>query len=186
MPQQRVSLASTLASTRDPRATEIEEFLTTNAQRLLGALTLITGDRASAEDALQDALAKAWNRREQPIESLAAWLTVVATNHARTVRRRAAAEGRAVDRVARRTVLQSAAPQPVDDQLVEALRALPTRERQVAVLHYVLDQSVAQAAQALGVSHGTVKTLLSRARTHLAASMEAAAMEATPREGGER
>lgn len=172
MRQHRVSPAATLAATRDPRAAEIEQFLADHAQRLLGALTLITGSRAAAEDALQDALAKAWNRRDQPIDTLAAWLTVVATNHARTARRRSAAEDRALDRLGRRAALQSSDPQPLDDALVAALRTLPLRQRQVAVLHYVLDQSVADAAAALGVGEGTVKTLLSRARERLAATLE--------------
>lgn len=157
------------AATR--RAAEIEQFLAQHAQRLVGALTLITGDRAAAEDVLQDALVKAWHRKDQPIEQLAAWLTVVATNQARSGRRRRAAEGRALTKVGGRAATDARTEVDLDDDLHRALRGLPLRERQVAVLHYVLDQSVAQVATALGVAEGTVKTLLSRARQHLAAQL---------------
>ena len=152
------------------RTDELRLFLDHHAVRLVGALTLITGSRAAAEDAVQDALVKAWHRRDTPIESLAAWVTVVATNHARSGYRRRQAEQRALDRAGARADMNSMATdgEPFDRALHDALRTLPDREREVVVLHYVLDQSVAQAAAAMGVTEGTVKTLLSRSRQHLA------------------
>ena len=176
------TLAEPDAATR--RSEELEVFVQQHATRLVGALTLITGSRAAAEDALQDALVKAWHRRDQEFESLTAWITVVATNQARSGWRRRQAEQRALDKVGGRAATTSvdAAPEP-DDALQAALRALPERERQVAVLHYVLDQSVAQVAAALGVADGTVKTLLSRARGHLAATLGSSS---TGQEGGGR
>jgi len=153
------------------RAAELEVFVQQHSQRLLGALTLITGNRATAEDAMQEALLKAWHRRGQPIDQLIAWITVVATNQARSGWRRKQAEQRALDKVGGRATHNTAAASEPDDALLEALRALPERERQVAVMHYVLDQSVAQVAAALGVAEGTVKTQLFRARGHLAARL---------------
>jgi len=162
------TLAEPDAATR--RTAELEVFVQHHSTRLVGALTLITGSRAAAEDALQDALVKAWHRRDQEFESLTAWITVVATNNARSGWVDAAAEP--------------------DEALHAALRALPERERQVAVLHYVLDQSVAQVAEALGVAEGTVKTLLSRARGHLAERLRLADDQgnggSTEQEGGVR
>ena len=164
MRQHRVqALATRPDSAAERRTAEIEAFVQQHSQRLVGALTLITGNRAAAEDALQDALVKAWHRRDEPIEQLAAWITVVATNQARSGWRRSQAEQRALTKVGGRATR--------DQALHDALRALPERERQVAVMHYVLDQSVAQVAAALGVTDGTVKTLLSRARAHLAARL---------------
>lgn len=55
--------------------------------------------------------------------------------------------------------------------LLAGLRALPDRERQVAVMHYVLDESVARIAAALEIAYGTVKSLLFRARQHLASEL---------------
>ncbi len=51
--------------------------------------------------------------------------------------------------------------------LVAALRRLPRRQREVAVLLYVADLSVASVAATLGCSDGTVKQHASRARTAL-------------------
>lgn len=160
-----------------PRAQELQRFVEQDYRQVIGSVTLITGDRASAEDAVQDALVKAWRRRDQPIERLAAWITVVASNEARGRRRRSGSERRAVERFAR-----TSAPPPTDGipelpdpELQAALAALPLRERQAAVLFYVSDLSVVDVAAALGVTDGTVKTMLSRARAHLAASLETGA-----------
>lgn len=165
------AVATATRDTADSRAVEIEHFMQTRSTRLVGALTLITGSRAAAEDALQDALAKAWDRRDQPIDQLVAWITVVATNQARSGYRRRMAEERALTRVGSRADSGPAAPREHDEALQQALRSLPERERQVTVMHYVLDQSVAQVAAAMGVAVGTVKTQLFRARQHLAAEL---------------
>ncbi|MEQ1873529.1 MAG: sigma-70 family RNA polymerase sigma factor [Ilumatobacteraceae bacterium] len=163
---QAVSAAT--RDTADGRAAEIEHFMQTHSTRLVGALTLITGSRGAAEDALQDALAKAWIRRDEPIEQLVAWITVVATNQARSGYRRRMAEERALTKIGSRAQSDEPSPREHDDTLHRALRLLPEREREVTVMHYVLDQSVAQVAAAMGVAVGTVKTLLFRARQHLA------------------
>jgi RNA polymerase sigma-70 factor (ECF subfamily) len=173
-------------ATRDAaenRAAEIERFMQEYATRLVGALTLLTGSRAAAEDALQDALAKAWDRREQPIDHLVAWMTVVATNQARSGHRRRMAEERALTKVGSRAESEQPSPREHDEAVNRALRSLPEGERQVAVMHYVLDQSVAEVAAAMGVSTGTVKTQLYRARAHLA---EQLGLEDDTEQGGWR
>jgi RNA polymerase sigma factor (sigma-70 family) len=55
--------------------------------------------------------------------------------------------------------------------LVEALRTLPVRQRQVIVLHYLVDLPVQEIAQTLAVPSGTVKSLLARGRQALAARL---------------
>jgi RNA polymerase sigma-70 factor, ECF subfamily len=154
-----------------PRAEELQQFLDEHYQRVVGSVSMITGDRANAEDAVQDAIVKAWRRRDEPIDRLVAWITVVASNHARTGRRREAAKQRATERLAGQI---STADQPsvFDEELSAALRGLPVRERQAAVLFYVFDLSVTDVAAAMSVSDGTVKTLLSRARGHLAGALD--------------
>ena len=155
-----------------PRAVELSAFLDDEYRRVVGSVALITGDRASAEDAVNDAVVTAWSRREQSIERLAAWITVVASNNARSVQRRRGAEQRAIDRAEREAVPSADEPDIGDDALKQALAALPRREREVAVLHYVLDQSVNDTAADLEIAPGTVKTLLSRARAHLAEALD--------------
>ena len=51
--------------------------------------------------------------------------------------------------------------------MVQAVRRLPRRPREVGVLRFFLDLSVAQAAAALGASEGTVKSYTARAITQL-------------------
>lgn len=58
--------------------------------------------------------------------------------------------------------------------LVAALRELPDRQRRVAVLPYVCDLTVEQVAAETGISAGTVKTHLSRARAALRPHLEEA------------
>ncbi|GAA3105150.1 hypothetical protein GCM10010449_30230 [Streptomyces rectiviolaceus] len=51
--------------------------------------------------------------------------------------------------------------------LVEALRELPPQQRQVVVLHHLLDLPLEQVALETGASNGAVRTRLSRARKAL-------------------
>jgi RNA polymerase sigma-70 factor, ECF subfamily len=129
---------------------------------------LVSGSRAAAEDAVQEALARAWERDERGhrIESLEAWVTRVATNLARSRWRRL--------RVERRHASERTSPAEPSGELVDlrrALDALPRRQREVTVLRYYLDLDVREIADALRVSEGTVKTSLHRARSTLAAAL---------------
>jgi RNA polymerase sigma-70 factor, ECF subfamily len=114
-----------------------------------------------------EALARAWERSErgERIDSLGAWVTTVAMNLARSRWRRILAERRAR---ARMTPLHADA---VDvDTAIDLRRAmdrLPSRQRQVVVLRYYLGHDVAAVAGILGVTEGTVKTTLHRARAAL-------------------
>ena len=47
--------------------------------------------------------------------------------------------------------------------VLAAVRRLPARQREVVVLRYYLDMTEEQAARAMGVSRGTVKSATSRA-----------------------
>jgi RNA polymerase sigma factor (sigma-70 family) len=98
-------------------------------------------------------------------------VTAVALNHARSHLRRVRAERRARDRL---TPLGSADEAKRSESLIDlrrALAALPRRQREVTVLRYYLDLDVADVATALGVSEGTAKTQLHRARRSLAAAL---------------
>lgn len=154
-----------------PRALALRQFVDRDYRSVVGSVTLITGDPAAAEDAVQDALVTAWQRRDQPIDRLAAWVTVAASNRARSGHRRRGAERRALERTTPPTGNDEVSD-PFDPDLLEALAGLPLRERQAAVLFYVHDLAVAEVAAELGVADGTVKTQLSRARHHLAARLD--------------
>jgi len=146
----------------------LHEFARSTYPRLVAAVALITGSRASAEDAVQEALARAWERsaRGETIESLPAWTTTVSVNLARSSLRRVLAERRAGTR------LPDTAPARADDEelvdLRRALAGLPRRQREAIVLRYYLDLDVADVARAMGAPEGTAKSLLSRGRAALA------------------
>ena len=54
------------------------------------------------------------------------------------------------------------------EQVLVALRRLPRRQREAVVLRYYLDMTEDQAAQAMGVARGTVKSATSRGLAALA------------------
>lgn len=152
---------------------DLDEFVATEYPRVVGAVGLITGNRQDAADAVQDALvgylAKPPARH---IENLAAWITVVASNRARDRMRSRAAESRAYAKVGLDDETVDDSLSGLDIDVKAALEALPAQQRQVCALHYLLDQSVEQIAEGLGVSPGTVKTQLHRARKALAQRLQ--------------
>lgn len=152
---------------------EIRHFLQHQYPRLVAAVALVAGSRAAAEDAVQEALLRTWERAERgdEIGSLANWVATVALNLSRSGIRRAIAERRA-----RRQIVAASAgtlPEPSGDPIdVErALAGLPRRQREVAVLRYLLDMDIRETARALGVSDGTVKSQLADARRGLASAL---------------
>lgn len=117
---------------------------------------------------MQEALARAWERSE-PVGSLEAWVTAVATNLMRSGWRRARAERRARERA--RSKAQAPAPSEDAVDVRRALLKLPPRQREATVLRYYLGLDVSEVATAMRVSEGTVKTTLHRARAALARAL---------------
>lgn len=152
--------------------TTIREFLRDDYPRLVNAVALLTGDVSAAEDAVQEALVRAWIRsdRGDVIESLPAWIAVAAMNLTRSRWRRVTAERRARARLASAVARDDV--RSVDRVDVErALAGLPRRQRQIAVLRYFLQMDTREVADALGVTEGTVKNSLSKARAALAVDL---------------
>ncbi len=150
----------------------LREFVQTEYPGLVGAVALLSGSRAAAEDAVQEALARAWERsnRGQAVQNLAAWVTTVSLNLARSALRRLRAERRARTRLAGgASVGPSTAVTPDLVDLERAIRGLPRRQREATVLRYYLDLDVVEVAEVMGAPEGTVKSLLHRARRSMAA-----------------
>jgi RNA polymerase sigma-70 factor (ECF subfamily) len=146
---------------------DLAAFVSTHHRRAVRAVTAACGSVEVAEEAVQEALARAWDRRHrhpQP-DSMIAWVIAVAINETRSVARRSAREARAYGRAG---VVAEAVEPPINVDLRRALDSLPLRQRQVVVLHYLLGFDVASIATTLGISPGTVKSGLSRARHTLA------------------
>lgn len=152
--------------------TTIRVFVNEQYPRLVAAIALVTGSRASAEDAAQEALARAWERSErgETIASLPAWVTAVAFNLARSSLRRIVVERRLLPRLAIDD-RDPSAEQADRIALAAALRALPRRQREATVLHYYLGMSVTETAAALRLREGTIKACLHRARHALARAL---------------
>ena len=147
---------------------ELAAFLHDGYARLVGAVALVAGDTATAEDAVQEALARAWERtrRGERIESLDRWVATVAMNLSRSRLRHLRVERRARHRLVGASTTGPPAAEGLDVR--DALRTLPPRQREVAVLHYYLDLRTSDIADAMGTSEGTVKSQLAKARAHLA------------------
>jgi len=149
---------------------ELREFLRERYPRLVGAVALVTGDAASAEDAVQEAIVCAWERTErgEQIAALDRWVAAVALNLSRSRLRRLR-----VERLARPKLVGAPPVQPSGDRvdIGRALAELPRRQREVAVLRYVLDLSTEEIAKQMRTSEGTVKSQLFKARAHLAVAL---------------
>ena len=149
----------------------LREFLHTRYPRLVAGLALACGSRPAAEDAVQEALLRAWERSEkgEEIQSMDAWVTTVALNLARSGLRRLRSERKAKGRL--RGSAWSEDPALGAERTVytdRALATLPRRQREAVVLRYYLQLDTREVAEALKVNEGTVKSTLFRARAALA------------------
>jgi RNA polymerase sigma-70 factor, ECF subfamily len=149
----------------------IREFLHTSYPRLVAAVALTSGSRPAAEDAVQEALLRAWERSEkgEEIDSLEGWVTTVALNLTQSGLRRIRSERRARARLAGSTMCEPPTADRID--VDRALAALPRRQREVAILRYYLQLDTREAASALELDEGTVKSTLFRARAALALAL---------------
>jgi RNA polymerase sigma-70 factor (ECF subfamily) len=146
-----------------------DDFYRDEYHRLVPVIAALLGDRAGAEDVVQEALSEAQRRWTDVVEldKPGAWVRRVALNRASNTRRRSGRESRALARLR----IVRAEPEPdrlPDDELWTFVRDLPDQQRRAVVLHYVGDLSVADVADVMECSEGTVKTHLSRARAQLA------------------
>jgi RNA polymerase sigma-70 factor (sigma-E family) len=158
---------------RDIEDAEFVQFVDGHARELRRTAYLMCGDWQRAEDATQDALVKlyvAWSRLERS-NALRAYAH-------RAVSSAVIDQGR---RPWRREVGADVLPEHGDDPtvavdrhlaVVRALQALPHRRRQCVVLRYFADLSVAETAEHLGISAGTVKSQTARALEHLHAVLQ--------------
>jgi RNA polymerase sigma-70 factor (ECF subfamily) len=133
--------------------------------RLVTALVLVAGDIHAAQEAADEAFARALVRwdRVGAMASPNGWTYRVALNVLRRRGRRAAIERRLLSR-------QSAPPDvpaPAGEAW-EAVRHLPPRQRSVVVLRFVADLTEEQVGVALGVSRSTISSTLADARRTLA------------------
>jgi RNA polymerase sigma-70 factor (ECF subfamily) len=153
----------------------LEELFCLHHRDLLCLGRVLTGDDAVADELVQEAFLRAHRSLVRPRAGAElAYLRRAVINlahghhrHLRVVRSapvdtaepHASAEASAVDATRQRAVL-------------DAVRRLPDRQRDCVVLHYYEELTDVEIARTLGISAGSVKTHLHRARAALAATLE--------------
>jgi RNA polymerase sigma-70 factor (ECF subfamily) len=154
----------------------MEQLYADERGALVAALTMAAGDRASAEDAVQDAFAQAllhWDRIGGYAEPVA-WIHRVATNRILNQRRSVRRRDAAVERL--RAVAGGAASPSASagerTDLAVALAALPVRQRTAVALFYLADLPAVAVGEAMGITDGAVRFHLHAARQALGPLLE--------------
>jgi RNA polymerase sigma factor (sigma-70 family) len=127
---------------------------------------------ADMDDVVAVTFFEAWRRRDSVRfvdGSLLPWLLVTATNAARNVSRSARRYQALLERLPPTPVLHE---QSDDDAATRALTRLSLADQQVITLCVLEGLSESEAADALGIPIGTVKSRLSRAKSRLAAKLK--------------
>lgn len=157
------------------RDAEFSEFVRSASASLTRTAYLLTGDRETAAELVQEAFVRtyvAWGRVRRDDASAYVRRVLVNLNIDR-YRRRPTVPTDVVDGLDPRDI-----EQPVDDrdEVLRLLAGLPAQQRRVIVLRYFNDLSETAVAEHLGISVGAVKSAASRGlaavRKHYAAAIE--------------
>jgi RNA polymerase sigma factor (sigma-70 family) len=154
------------------------ELFDVHARAIYRYACRLNSDPAGAEDVVAQTFLEAWRLRASVLPeggSLEPWLYGIATNVVRNRRRTARRYRAALERCPAPEPAPDIADDPVrraaeQEELTAAraaLEALHPREREVVALCIWSGLSYAEAAEALGVPVGTVRSRLSRARSRL-------------------
>lgn len=153
----------------------VEQLYAAHWRSLVRLAVLLLRDQGAAEEVVQDAFVAMhgrWSRLRDPDKALA-YLRQAVVNRSRSALRHRG--------VVERYVARQSAPAdqpPADDgvtassrrsAVLDAMRALPDRQREVLALRYYLDLSEAEIADALGIARGSVKAHASRGAATLRA-----------------
>jgi RNA polymerase sigma-70 factor (sigma-E family) len=149
---------------------DFDDFVIGRSSALLRTAILLTGDRHDAEDLVQTALlrvARYWSRAlDNPEAYTRRVLVNLAYDRSRHRKRRPERLGPPPDSTATDDYAEER------DDLLQLLRQLPERQRATVVLRFWEDLSVAETAQLLGCTEGTVKSTTSKALAHLREALD--------------
>ncbi len=167
------------AATRWEADTAVEELYAAHYRRLVRLSVLLVRDVETAEEVVQDsfvAMHGRWRSLQEPDKGLA-YLRQTVVNRSRSVLRHRGVRARHAETTPH---VAPHLPGADEDALVserraavlDALRGLPDRQREVLALRYYLDLSEADIAETLGISRGAVKSHASRGVAALRTLME--------------
>jgi RNA polymerase sigma-70 factor (ECF subfamily) len=159
---------------------EFTTFYTATFHRLVGQLYAMTGDRAEAQDAVQEAFVRAWARRTRFDRDGApeSWIRVTAWRIAVTRWRRSKKGQRLMELAAPADSV--AGPTPDRVAFAEALGRLPAEQRRALVLYHLCDLTIEQIAAETAAPAGTVKARLARGRAAVTPLLSETAESKTP------
>jgi RNA polymerase sigma-70 factor (ECF subfamily) len=144
-----------------------EMIIRTHSRALFAIAYGILQNREEAEDAVQDALVKAWKSRwrvRNP-EKFPAWLCMIARHRARDVfrKRRKLPEDLEGHAPSCPTTSSSDDTIALDRQLHSALAELPELHRSALTLRYFEELDYQAIEKLLGISNGALRGILGRA-----------------------
>ncbi len=142
-------------------------------RQLVRLSVLLVRDTGTAEEIVQDAFVAMhdrWHRLRDPDRALA-YLRQAVVNRSRSALRHRAVVARHLARQPRPVDVppadEPALAQARREAVLEAMRQLPRRQREVIALRHFLDLSEAEIAETLGISRGAVKSHASRGSASL-------------------
>ena len=156
---------------------DFDDFYLGTVRKVTAQIVALLGNAQEAEDAVQEAYARAWQRWDSvsKMDDPAAWVRVVA------YRIKVSAWRSAVRRVAahRRHGPPGDVPELSPDSvaLIAALRRIPEAQRRAIVLFHIAELTIDQIAAEVGAPAGTIKARLSRGRAALAVLLAEPASE---------
>ncbi|MCI2240359.1 SigE family RNA polymerase sigma factor [Paenibacillus sp. TRM 82003] len=147
-----------------PGVLTFEEFVAARGPALVRLARGLLRDPDTAEDVVQDVLAKAllsWRRvagADDPVAYVNRMVVNACTSWWRRAARRERPAGEALPEASGRARPDASTQLADRDQLLTALRALPVKQRTVLVLRYFEDMADEQIADLLDVTTGTVRS----------------------------
>jgi RNA polymerase sigma-70 factor (ECF subfamily) len=153
-----------------------EQLARAVATRLYATATLVLRDSHLASDAVQETLIEVWRKLPalRDTQAFEAWLNKILVRRcyaAARQTRRFQAQVRNIE--VEPSIRSDEWLVDARDEIERAFRRLTAEQRAVLVVHHRLGLADAEAAAALGIPVGTLKSRLNRATAALRASIEA-------------
>lgn len=178
----RFDIVTLVVRAREGDIASFEALVDEYERKLLRFAWRTLGDRQDAEDVVQDTLVKAWRSLDALAEPAAfgTWIYRMTSNRCTDVLRRRTSRpsdasdpedlGHHVDGSA--SVERSVEARTALEHFSEILQTLSSEQRVTWVLHQMEGLSYAEVAETLGISEGSVRGRIHRARTAIAEGME--------------